>query len=76
MARLYGAYVLRCWRLDGGAERVEVAHVQSGERAVVASLAAALAWIGARADNAPGDRVAAPGSGQEAKGVAMPDRSR
>ncbi len=39
MARLYGAYVLRCWRLDGSAERVEVAHVQSGERAVVASLA-------------------------------------
>ena len=42
----------------------------------VASLAAALVWLGARAGAAPGEQVAASGSDQQAKGVSMPDRTR
>ena len=60
MARSYCAFLLRCWRLDDGAQRIEVAHIQSGERTVLASLTAALAWIDARsgvsADGPPATR--------------------
>lgn len=52
MAKRYGTFVLRCWWLARGATRVEVEHVQSGERVRVDSLAAALAWLE--------ERVAAP----------------
>ncbi len=34
----YCAFLLRCWQLEGGAQRVEITHIQSGERARLASL--------------------------------------
>ncbi len=49
MAKLGGSFLLRYWHLGAGARRIEIEHIQSGERALVASAAAALAWIGARA---------------------------
>ena len=60
MARLQGSFLLRCWRLDGGAQRLAVEHVQSGDRTVVASLAAALGWIaGHLRDDAGGEAATA-----------------
>jgi hypothetical protein len=74
MAARYGAFLVRCWWLPDGRQRVEIEHVQSGERARVASLAAAAEWIGAQAVPGAGltraspDRVAeagtAPGTGR------------
>jgi hypothetical protein len=40
-----GTYLIRCWKRDRETCRVEVIHVQSGERALLDSTAAALAWI-------------------------------
>ncbi len=76
MARRYGAFLVRCWHLDGGAERVEVAHIQSGERAVVTSLAAALAWIAARAGDAvaPRPALSEPAGGAPGTPDGEPDR--
>ncbi len=45
MPRVYSSYLIRCWRLVDGAGRVEVEHIQSGQRTRVASLGAALRWI-------------------------------
>jgi hypothetical protein len=45
MARWYGSFMLRCWRLPGGGERVDIEHMQSGGRTRVTSLAAAVTWI-------------------------------
>ena len=55
MGERYGAFLLRCRRRADGAWRVVVEHVQSGERVRLASLAATIAWLGARIDEvAPG----------------------
>ena len=48
MATEYCAFLVRCWRLAGGQQRLEVQQISSGERTVVTSAAAALAWITAR----------------------------
>jgi hypothetical protein len=40
-----GTYVIRCWNRGKDTCRVEVIHVQTGERALLSSTAAALAWI-------------------------------
>jgi hypothetical protein len=45
MPRDYYAYLLRCWRLPDGTQRVEIEHIASGERERVDSLTAAAAWI-------------------------------
>ncbi len=49
MAKLGGSFLIRYWHLGAGARRIEIEHIQSGERALVASAAAALDWIGTRA---------------------------
>ena len=51
MATVYCAFLLRCWRLAGGQQRLEVQQISSGERIVVTSAAAALAWVTARTDD-------------------------
>ena len=68
MASMYGAFLLRCWRLNGGVERIEVAHIQSGERTRVASVAAALDWIRDHSDCASTPSPAERDEGQRAKG--------
>ncbi|MDP9375030.1 MAG: hypothetical protein M3Q65_21795 [Chloroflexota bacterium] len=59
----YCAFLLRCWQLEGGAQRVEITHIQSGERARLASLAAALAWLAAHQSDAVGEQSAAERTG-------------
>ncbi len=64
MARCYSSFVLRCWLLDGGEQRITVEHIQSRERFQGASTADALAWMDARCgspsvDGARGDTQAA-----------------
>ena len=45
MARRYSSFLIRYWRLAGGKQRIEIEHIQSGDRMRAASLAAAMAWI-------------------------------
>ncbi|HZS94931.1 MAG TPA: hypothetical protein VFA78_09050 [Chloroflexota bacterium] len=59
MLTSYAAYLIRCWRDRSGLNRVEIVHVQSGERSLAHSTAEALAWIeghgtpGTRSDSDP-----------------------
>ncbi len=48
MAKWFGSFLIRRWRFAGGAERIEIEHIQTGERALLDSLPAALDWIAAR----------------------------
>ena len=48
MASMYCAFLVRCWYLAGGQQRLEVQQISSGERTVVTSATAALDWITAR----------------------------
>jgi hypothetical protein len=45
MIKRYGASMLRWWRHDSGAARIEVEHIQSDAKAVVRSAPAALVWV-------------------------------
>jgi len=65
MARAYASFVLRCWRLGTGEQRVTVEHIQSGEWTRVTSLAAALPWLGARW----GDSTVEPPAGADRDGT-------
>jgi hypothetical protein len=57
MPRRYDAFLVRTWALDDGASRVEVTHLQSGKRILVASLAQATGWISTSASDAAPDRA-------------------
>jgi hypothetical protein len=48
MTRQHNSFLLRCWTLRDGQERIEIEHIQSGERTRLSSLAAVMEWIGAR----------------------------
>jgi hypothetical protein len=45
MLMAYGAYLIRCWWNGEAVCRVEIRHIQTGERVVVRSTAAALEVI-------------------------------
>ncbi len=45
MLTAYGAYLIRCWWNGEEVCRVEIRHIQTGERVVVRSTAAALECI-------------------------------
>lgn len=66
MAR-YRSYLVRWWALQDGDQRIEIEEIQSGERAVVATIAAAIRWVdgrGASADAvAPGQPPGKGGDG-------------
>ena len=47
MARRYGAFLLRGWRLGDGDQRFEIAHIQSGESTRATTLEEVIAWVGA-----------------------------
>jgi hypothetical protein len=51
MARRYGSFLIRYWRLEDGQERVEVEHLQSGGRRRAGSLPAIVAWIAERLED-------------------------
>ena len=46
MVRRYSAFLVRYWIFGHGAQRIEVTHIQSGEKTITTSLPAALDWIG------------------------------
>jgi hypothetical protein len=41
----HGSFLVRCWRRDIGPARIEVEHIQSGEKTLVTSLAEAAEWM-------------------------------
>lgn len=45
MGNQYDSFMVRWWRLKSGGDRIQIEHIQSGETTLVATLAAALAWI-------------------------------
>ena len=45
MIRLDRSFLVRWWVVNDGSLRIELEHIQSGERTVVASPAEALAWM-------------------------------
>jgi hypothetical protein len=49
MGQLRGSFLVRYWELGRGERRLEIEHIQSGDRVVVASPAAAWDWITAHA---------------------------
>ena len=48
MARSYGSFLMRLWQVSANDQRIEIQHLQSGGRAQVSSLAAAVDWIQGR----------------------------
>ncbi len=48
MAKQHQSFVIRCWRLQRGEERIEIEHIQSGEKHLAHSTAEANGWICAR----------------------------
>ena len=52
MVKGFAAFLVRCWRLEGNARRIEVEHIGSGGRMRSTSEAAALEWMCARAGDA------------------------
>lgn len=54
------SFLIRCWELDEGEQRIEVEHIQSGKRIVAASAEIAVAWIGAGAGHDPVSLTSAP----------------
>ncbi|HEX5504171.1 MAG TPA: hypothetical protein VFW96_16215 [Thermomicrobiales bacterium] len=71
MAHVRSSFLVRWWRVRDG-ERFEVAHIQSGDKVLVASLADAAAWIGARAGAASDPPTADPAPPRDASGGAAP----
>lgn len=63
MPRDYHAYILRCWRLPDGTQRVEIEHIASGERERVDSLTAATAWIERQRARSPESAAVATAAG-------------
>jgi hypothetical protein len=50
MAQVYCSFLIRCWRNGDHEQRVEIEHIQSGERALIGALDAALEWIATRSE--------------------------
>lgn len=51
MTRRHVSFLLRCWNLGSGEERIEIEHIQSGRRMLATSVAAATEWICAHGDD-------------------------
>jgi hypothetical protein len=43
--RRYTSFLIRCWRLGDGTERLQLEHIQSGARTRVVTLGEAVAWM-------------------------------
>jgi hypothetical protein len=51
MVRLEGTFLVRCWHLHDDRQRIELEHIQTGAQMLVISLADAMAWIEAEAED-------------------------
>jgi hypothetical protein len=85
VTRRYGSFVVRCWWLENGEQRIDVEHMQSGSRVRVNALKAALDWMVAQQGSrrpapgtAPGAPAPSPGSREEvvASATQRPDIPR
>jgi hypothetical protein len=66
MARRYDAFLVRHWALDGErGSRIEVVHVQSGDRSLGTSLAEVVTWMQARVTSSGAVDRAPPGDETE-----------
>ena len=52
--RRYNSFLVRCWIVDGDTWRIQIEHVQSGDRMQVASPEEAMEWIRAYCEKPPG----------------------
>lgn len=52
MERKHGSFLLRCWWRNGTVERIEIEHIQSGERELLSSVSEAITWISSQRDDA------------------------
>lgn len=59
MARNHHSYLVRCWEIGTGSQRIEIEHIQSGNRTVVGSLEAAIVWLKADPDRRVSEAIAA-----------------
>jgi hypothetical protein len=71
MARRYGSFLIRCWALASGELRLEIEHIQSGDRTRTTSLTEGLAWIKARASQFDRPNPAAPDEPGDGEGEVM-----
>lgn len=61
MKKQYGSFVIRCWRLPDQTYRVEIEHIQSGEKADAISLEVVQGWIEAHIPGEMAEQLPAPG---------------
>jgi hypothetical protein len=45
MSMRISSFLVRCWQLSSGTQRVEIEHIQTGEKARFRTLAEAMEWI-------------------------------
>jgi hypothetical protein len=48
MTKSYSSYLFRWWHLESDRQRIEIVHIQSGERTLQETLSDALTWLEAR----------------------------
>jgi len=72
MPKHLNSFVLRCWRLADGGQRIEVEHIQSGEKRLTHSPGEAVEWVCVRSDDAGHATPATPG--ERAPQRAEPER--
>lgn len=48
MTKRYSSFLIRCWRLDDGEQRIKIEHIQTGQVMQVMTLAAAVGWLDTR----------------------------
>lgn len=53
MAKHHQSFLIRCWQLDRGEKRIEIEHIQSGDRWLAHSTSEAIDWIHARLGQSP-----------------------
>jgi hypothetical protein len=57
MVKGYESFLFRWWRLEDGHQRIEIVHIQSGDRTVLEAVSDALSWLEWRSTANGGERV-------------------
>jgi hypothetical protein len=75
MSRNYNAFLVRHWSLDTErGNRIEVTHVQSGDRSLVASMSQAATWMQNLADRDGQDNLVRPKAAAPGEAAAKLER--
>ena len=68
VVRHHRSYLVRWWKTDRDGQRIELLHIQSGAKTVVATLADAMEWMNRGADVEPAPPIdQSAGDGAEGK---------